>query len=74
MEDMPEMTVISSSVFLVIRWLMISLKQRKYFFIQVVIKLWNSLSQGTVAICSINWFKKGLSAVFVGYRSDQEAR
>lgn len=31
MENVPEMTVIASSVFLMVRQLMISLNQRKYF-------------------------------------------
>lgn len=31
MENVPEMTVIDSSVFLMVRQLMISLNQRKYF-------------------------------------------
>ena len=74
MENIPEMMVISSLVFLVIRRLTMSLKQREYLFIQVVIKLESSLSQDTVATCSINWFKKWLSAVFVGERSDRAAR
>lgn len=65
-EGMENMTLTSGSVFLMIRRLMVSRKQRKYFFIQVAIKLWNFLFQDTVAIRSINWLKKGLSAMFVG--------
>ena len=44
MENIPEMMVISSLVFLVIRRLTMSLKQREYLFIQIVIKLESSLS------------------------------
>lgn len=59
---MSKITIISSFLFLIIRRLLIGLKQQKYLFIyfaiQDIIKLWNSLPQDAVAFCGINWLKK----------------